>query len=1078
MKKSLLLASFFTALLVATAALNPMPAVAQDNNDDHATIDPQVLDGLEFRSLNFTRGGRSTAVAGVVDDPLTYYFGASGGGLWKTADAGTSWNNVSDGFFGVGTIGAIAVAPSDVNVIYAGTGSACPRGNVSAGDGIYRSTDAGKNWSKVLPMRAQVGKIAVHPSNHNVVYAAVLGNIFGAGEERGVYRSMDGGDTWDKVLYIDDNTGSVDIEIDPNNPRILLTSIWTAERKPWTIDSGSEDDGIYRTKDGGDTWERLENGLPTSMMGKTSVAISPANSDRMWALIEATEDHGGVYRSDDGGDSWRRTNSDRSLQQRAWYYIHIFADPQDEDTVYALNTGMLKSTDSGRTFDTRLRVPHGDNHDLWINPNNPKVMINSNDGGANVSFNAGVSWRHQRNQPTTEIYRITVDQEHPYRVYGAQQDNSTARLSSRRAGGFGGGGDFGAEFQSVGGGESGHIAVDPRSNEVVYAGSYGGTITWRDMDENITRNVRAYPEAQTGQQALDMTYRFQWNAPIRISPHDPDVVYHTSQFVHRTSNAGQSWDVISPDLTRNDPETQGYSGLPITRDNTGVEVFNTISAFEESTHTAGLLWAGTDDGRVWLSRNAGGDWTEITPEAMPERGTVNNIDISAHDPGRIHMSVHKYRENDFRPYIFRTNDYGVSWELLTSGSNGIPDDHFVRVVREDPNRRGLLYAGTEFGMFASFDDGANWQSLQLNLPIVPITDLQVHREDLVVATQGRAFWVLDNLSPLHQVDGTIAAADAHLFTPRDSMRGPGGSTQIDFYLNEKPDGPVELEIMDADGEMVTSFTARQEGQDEPGAGVGGPGGGGGGFGGFGGGARLSADAGLNRFNWNQRHEALFTRPRGIVMWGGGGTAGPKAVPGEYQAKLTVGEWSQTQTFTVGIDPRLDTTVADFEEQYELAVEVGTKMDELWSALTDLRDVKQQVSALSQRLRDQEGGDDLGSMSRELSTALTAVEGEITQLEGEGGQDALNFPGRFDNQWAALYGAVSSPDHPVPAGTKQRLVDLTPRFDELLAQVRAIYDTQLVAFNNSVRAMNVAPVIAPADGATGTGGAEGNEGSGR
>ena len=1050
-------------LVTALGVSAGQAATAQAGRDADAVVDPKLYDGLAYRSLEFTRGGRATAVAGVAGEPLVYYFGATGGGVWKTTDAGLTWRNVSDGFFGVGSIGAIAVAPSDPNVVYVGTGSACPRGNISVGDGLYRSTDGGKSWSKQLSLVGQVGKIAVHPHDPDTAWAAVLGNIFGPSRERGVYRTTDGGATWQKVLYVDEDTGAVDIEVDPNNPRILLASVWTAERKPWTIDSGSAQDGVYRSRDGGATWQKLAGGLPTGIVGKTSVAISPANGERMWVLAEADGDQGGVYRSDDGGDHWRRVNKERKLLQRAWYYIHIYADPQDADTVYALNTGFYKSTDGGRTFDTQIRVPHGDNHDLWINPDDPRIMIESNDGGANVSFTGGEAWTHQRNQPTAQIYRVTVDGRHPYRVYGAQQDNSTVRLSSRPGGGFGGGG-FGADFDSVGGGESGHIAVDPRTDEVVYAGSYGGTITRRDMLTGLTENVRAYPESQTGQQALDMKYRFQWNAPIRISPHDPEIVYHTSQYVHRTRDGGRTWEVISPDLTTNDPETQGYSGKPITRDNTGVEVFNTIFAFEESPLVRGLLWAGTDDGRVWVSRDDGGNWSEITPPGMPARGTVNTIDVSAHAPGRIHIAVHRYRENDFRPYIFRTDDYGAHWQLLTDGNNGIPADHWVRVVREDPDRRGLLYAGTEFGMYVSFDDGAHWQSLQLNLPVTPVTDLQIHRGDLVVATQGRGFWILDDMTPLRQLTDEVTSARAWLFSPRKAYRaGNLGPARIDFYFEQEPEGEVTLQVLNSAGEVVfeTKGRAGDKGPQQPQQGF---------FASlFGGrGARLSVKKGFNRFAWNLREKGPEI-PADVTLWGF--APGRQVPPGSYTVRLSAGDWSQERTLEVDINPKSGVTEEDLRLQYELLGKIGARIDELYDGLRTLRDVKKQAADAVARLKKAGvAADDVAAAQKALDDKLSAIEQKLTQVKSKSSQDPINFPPMLDNQFVTLYGYVlggfGGSDNRPTDGAYERLADLEPQLQELLGQLDGVLATDLPAFNELVAAKKIPAVVVKREGQEG------------
>ena len=1022
-------------VVVGSVFAVPVPLGAQSPPPEdmlHVTVDPALFNSLEYRQLDFSRGGRSTAVTGVRGLPLVYYFGSTGGGVWKTADAGQSWEPVSDGAFEAGSVGAIAVAESDVNVIYVGTGSACPRGNASPGVGMYRSRDAGKTWRHAgLPEAGQIGKIRVHPTNHDLVYVAVLGNLFGPSEARGVFRSKDGGESWEHVLSVSDQTGTVDLSMDPSNPRVLYAGMWAARRTPWTIDSGSTDGGVYKTTDGGDTWVRLEGGLPThGMMGKTAVAVSPANPDRVWALIEAADGQGGMYRSDDAGDTWQRINRERMLLQRAWYYIHIYADPNDSDTVYALNTALYKSTDGGRTYE-RINVPHGDNHDLWINPDDSAVMINANDGGANVSFTGGQAWSTQTNQPTAEIYRVTVDDQFPYRVYGAQQDNSTVSVSSWGSG----------NFYSVGGGESGHIAVDPRDQDIVFAGSYGGTITRMNVRTRIRENIRAYPDSQTGQRAADMTYRFQWNAPIRISPHDPDVVYHTSQVVHRTRDRGHRWEVISPDLTRNDVTKQGYSGgRGITRDNTGVEVYGTIFAFEESPHAAGLLWAGSDDGRIHLSRDGGDRWTEITPPGMPEFGVVNVIDLSAHDAGRAHVAVYRYRQDDFTPYIFQTNDYGTTWVRLTDGVNGIPADQSVRVVREDPERRGLLYAGGEFGLYVSFDNGANWQLLQLNLPVTPVTDLAVHRGNLVVATQGRAFWVLDDLALLRQLEPGASVDRTHLFKPADAYRSGVGPASIFLYLDETPDGEVAIDILDGAGQVVRSYMGRAEGGEaDDGLGA------------------VTLSTGLNRVSWNARYESLFKIPEGIVMWGQSQGA-PRVVPGRYQVRATVGDWSDTQSFEVRGDPRLETTQAEYLEQLDLAQAVGLRIAGLYAELHRLREVKSQATEIGERVERAGYGDDVSAAAVVLSEQLTAIESELTQLEGEGGQDALNFPGRLDNQFVALYNSVAEADRRPSAGVQERFADIQPGLAELLEQVEVTLATELPRFNELVRSKGVSAII--------------------
>ncbi len=1012
-------------------------------------VDPSLLSGLKFRDVGFSRGGRSTAVTGVPGQPLVYYFGGTGGGLFKTLDAGNTWTNVTDGFLGVGAIGAIAVAPSDPNVVYVGTGSACPRGNISVGDGVYKSTDAGKTWKHIgLRQAGQIGKIRVHPRDAELVYVAALGHIFGPSEERGVFRSKDGGKSWEKVLYVSDKTGVVDLSMDPSNPRNLFASAWSAERKPWTLMSGGENDGVYRSADAGDTWKKVKGGLPEGVVGRSSVAVSPANPNRVFVLLEAEGDKGGVYRSDDGGDTFRRVNGDANLRQRPWYYIHIYADPADENTVYGLNVNFFKSVDGGKTFDQRIEVPHGDNHDLWLNPDDPLNMIEANDGGANVSFDGGKSWSTQQNQATAEIYRLVVDERWPYRVYGAQQDNSTISVPMRGGRGFG---RVVPDWYAVGGCESGHIAVDPRDPDVVYAGCYGGSIERTNRKTGEVREILHYPQLQLGQAARDLKYRFQWNAPIRLSPHDPDVLYHASQVVHMSRDHGQSWTVISPDLTTNNVEQQDYAGGPISHDSTGVEVYNTVFAFEESPQTRGLLWSGSDDGRVHLSRDAGASWKEITPRDMPRGGTVNVIELSAHDPGRAFIAVYRYRENDFRPYIFRTNDYGASWSLLTDGKNGIPATSFTRAIREDPDRKGLLYAGTEFGLYVSFDDGAHWQRFQLNLPVTPVTDLRVHRKDLVVSTQGRAFWVLDDVSPLHQINDAVRGADAHLFAPRTAYRGGvvEGAT-LSYYFRELPEKDVKLEILDAGGNVMRTFQGKPgEAVDDAPAPR---------FGPRRGEPKLPVQKGLNRFAWDLREKAPEL-PKGVVHWGG--APGMKVVPGDFQARLSTGEWSQTVPLSVALTPNLSATVAELREQYDFGKEVATEIDSLFAVLSDLRDVKGQSESVLERVKKAGlGTEEIEGAVKSAKDKLTELEESLTQVKSTSGQDPINFPPQIDNQLTSLYGYVVEGEFPPTAGAHERLSDLKPELQRLRSRFDEIVATEVAALNRIVAGLSLAPVVVP------------------
>jgi photosystem II stability/assembly factor-like uncharacterized protein len=1024
---------------------------------------------MKYRNIGPFRGGRVTAVAGVVQQMHTFYMGSTGGGVWRTDDAGQTWRNLTDGQLKSGSIGAVAVAPSDPNVIYVGTGSACPRGNVSAGDGIYRSTDAGKTWTHSgLPEAGQIGKIRVHPQNPDLVYAAVLGHIFGPNPDRGVYRSKDGGKTWEKVLFVSDKTGAVDLSMDAKNPRILYAGMWRAERKPFTLVSGDPvEGGLYRSTDGGDTWTELTEGLPKGPTGKIGVSVSPANPDRVFALIEAEGAEGGLYRSDDSGKTFLQINKDRSFLQRAWYYTHVFADPVDADTVYVLNVMFHRSVDGGKSFEM-VRVPHGDNHDLWINPQNNQVMIYGDDGGAAVSFNAGRSWSPQSNQPTGEFYRVTTDHRFPYWVYGAQQDNTTVRIASRTSG-------FGIsvkDWHSVGGCESGHIAVDPRDPDanIVYAGCYGGSITRYDHKTGQVREITTAPQLALGTKAEDLDYRFQWNAPIRISKHDPQVLYHTSNFVHRSTDEGQTWTAVSPDLTRANREMLQDAGGPITRDQTGVEVFATIFVFEESPFAQGELWAGSDDGRVHLTRDGGKSWTEITPPGVPEYGTVNAIDISTHQPGRAHVTIYNYRFDDFAPYVFQTNDYGKSWKRIADGKNGIPARHFARVVREDPDRRGLLYAGTEYGMYVSFDDGKSWQSLQLNLPATPVTDLQIKDKDLVVSTQGRSFWILDDLTPLHQLTGDAAKAALHLYQPRDAYRVRGGGFDIPGgTLGQNPpngvilhyslarelpsDQELKLEILDEGGAVVRTFSSKtsEERARSPFADL---------FAAFFGerGPRtLPVKKGANRWEWDLGYPDGRQAPN-TIMWGS--IQGPPAPPGRYQARLSAGDWSATREFEVKKDPRISATQSDLEEQFQLAVKVRDLFSETHDALKKIRSVKEQVNDLTSRLKEAKSADGLDEPAKALTEKLTAIEQKLYQTKNESMQDPLNFQPMLDNRIANLYGIVLSTDAKPTAVSYEHYEALKAELAGYQKELEGALAEELAAFNQAVAGKKVPPVVVP------------------
>ncbi|HWS53907.1 MAG TPA: hypothetical protein VN228_07265, partial [Pyrinomonadaceae bacterium] len=782
---------------------------------------PNPLRPLTYRLIGPFRGGRVAAVAGVPRQPFVYYFGATGGGVWKTTDGGINWEPLGDGTFKTGSVGAVAVAESDPNVLYVGMGEQTLRGNVSHGDGMYKSTDAGRTWKKAgLEDTRHVSRVRVHPRDADLVYVAAIGHAFGPNEQRGVFRSKDGGRTWERILYRGPRAGAIDLTFDPTNPSILYASLWDVIRRPWSMESGGPASGLFKSTDGGDTWAEITRnpGLPRGLVGKIGVTVSPANPDRVWAIVEAED--GGVFRSDNAGRTWAKVNESRNLRQRAWYYTRINADPANPETVYVLNVGFHKSNDGGRTF-TQVPTPHSDNHDLWIAPEDPARMIEGNDGGANVSFNGGRSWTEQ-DQPTAQFYRVTADEDFPYHVYGAQQDNSTVKIASRTS-------EFGiteSDWHDVGGGESGWIAPHPRDSDVVFAGSYGGYLTRYDHRTRQLRAVNVWPENPMGHGAEGMKYRFQWNYPILFSPHDPSdsgTLYAAGDRLFRSTDEGQSWEAISPDLTRNDKSKQGPSGGPITKDNTSVEYYNTIFTVIESPAQRGVIWAGTDDGLVHVTRDAGKTWANVTPPGIPEWIQINSVEASPHEAGAAYVAATMYKHDDFRPYLYKTADFGRTWTKIDSG---IPDGSFTRVVRCDPHRRGLLYAGTETGLFVSFDDGARWQPLQLNLPHVPITDLAVHRRDrdLIVATQGRSFWILDDLPVLHQLTDEQRAGrgETALLKPEDVYRTPGGGgvplpptatiganppagVVVYYHLKSRPASEVTLEFIDPAGKTVRTF---------------------------------------------------------------------------------------------------------------------------------------------------------------------------------------------------------------------------------------------------------------------------------
>lgn len=1018
-----------------------------------AQVDTALYGGMRYRMVGPFRGGRSTAVTGVAGQPHRFYMGATGGGVWRTDDAGLHWVNLTDRFLDVGSIGAIDVADSDPNVIFVGTGSACIRGNVSTGRGIWKSADAGATWEFAgLPDAGAIGAVVVHPTNPELVYVAALGHPFGKNRERGVYRSKDGGKGWDIVLFLNDSTGAVSLAMNPKNPREIYAGMWRAERKPWTLISGGPEGGVYKTTDGGDTWKKLGGGLPSGLVGKVTVTVSGGNPDRVWAFVEAEPD-GGIYRSDDAGRTWTRLNAEFRLIQRPWYFGHIVADPKDENRVYMLNTEFFRSDDGGRTFE-EIKVPHGDNHALWINPENPEQYVLGDDGGAEVTLTGGKTWAANYSQPTAELYDVTVDNQPNYRIYGSQQDNTTISVRHHMSGHSL---KPVEEWRHAAGCETGPVALHPDHPNTIWSGCYGGVINVMDVAKDTRRNVNVYPENQ-GVAPKDLKNRFQWVAPIVVSPHDSNTVYHASQFVYRTRDLGMTWQAVSPDLTTNNPAYQGFPGGPIHGDHTGVEVFTTVFALVVSPHDAKTLLAGSDDGRVHLTRDEGQSWTDVTPRDLPALGTVNRIEVSAHDPGRAFLAVQRYRLDDWRPYIFRTNDFGKTWSLLTDGKNGIPANHPVRVVREDPVRKGLLYAGTEFGLFVSFDDGVRWQSLQLNLPATPVTDLKVQRGDLVVATQGRSFWVLDDLTPLRELAGRPPVVEARLFTPRDAARGVMGGV-LDQYDLVRPDSlpfgalmhyvlpadrkTVVLEILDPRGRLVRSWSSDSgRGNSRP---------------------RLGVKRGFFRVAWDLTYPGV--RPPGGAAGGEGD--GVKAPPGNYQARLTVDGQTDMRTFNVVGNPAdPSVTQADYDAQFALSRAVRDTLDALCRSIEALRSVREQTKTLLGRARS--GGKDLSgllALADSLIGGVTALEEELTQTKSRRG---LAVPARLDAQYASLHGYLTSAggygpgsaEGRPPRGAYDRQRDLDRQWGAIRARLVRLLTDDVASMNIQIGRLGLGGVVPP------------------
>ncbi|MDB9823932.1 glycosyl hydrolase [Flavobacteriaceae bacterium] len=996
-------------------------------------FDPSLYSSLNYRELGPFRGGRAAAVTGVPGQPNLFYFGATGGGVWKTEDGGKTYVNISDGFFG-GSIGSIAVAKSDPNVIYVGGGEVTVRGNVSSGYGVWKSEDAGKTWQFAgLPKSRHIPRIVIDPQNPEIVYAAVLGNIYKPTQDRGVYKSINGGKTWSKILFADPQAGAVELVMDPNNSRNLYAATWRLQRTPYSLSSGGEGSALWKSTDRGATWTEISThkGFAEGTLGIIGVTVSPLDSERVWAIVENKE-KGGVYRSDNGGESWKQVNDSRALRQRAWYYTKIYADTQDVDGVYVMNVSYHHSTDGGKTFSSH-RAPHGDHHDLWIAPEDNQRMIIGDDGGAQVSYDGGESWSTYYNQPTAQFYRVTTDNAFPYRIYVAQQDNSTLRVNHRSFGRSIGEDDW----EETAGGESAHIAIDPTNNEIVYGGSYGGYLTRVNHDTGSERGINVWPDNPMGYGAEGMKYRFQWNFPIVFSKHNPKRLYTFSNQVHVTENEGQSWDIISPDLTRNDPKRLKSSGGPITQDNTSVEYYCTIFAANESPLQEGLLWLGSDDGLVHITKDGGKNWTNITPKGMPEWMMINSVEPSPFDVGTCYVAGTRYKLGDFSPYLYKTTDYGASWTRI---DKGIPSEHFTRVVRADPNRKGILYAGTETGMYVSFNDGLRWEAFQQNLPIVPITDLTIKDNSLIVATQGRSLWMLDDLTVLHQLEKTVDKPV--LYTPKPTYRvqGRGGRSSLTagtnlpngvithFYIpevNAKKDS-VALSFHASDGRLIKRFSTEDKKN------------------------KLTVEKGGNQFVWNMRYDGA-ERPKGMILWSAS-LSGATAVPGKYTVSLSYNGQEESKEFSILPSPLAETTVEQMQEQFDFVNGNNETIDAAHKAIKKIRAVTKKLTEFQTNFKENEAANDLRASAKELTTKLSNIEKALYQTQNRSNQDPLNFPIRLTNKLGHINNLVMRNDFPPTAQDKAVRDELTQAITAQLSTFNSLIDKDVSAFNKAFKAL--------------------------
>lgn len=1084
-----------SVLVLPAAAVAQRPATPPVTMATVSAIDTSYFAGLRWRELGPARGGRSVAAAGSVQRPNEYWMGTTGGGVFKSTDGGQNWAAASDKYFG-GTIGAIAVDPQNADIVWVGGGETDIRGNTAGGDGLWKTIDAGKTWTFLDFKYEHISTIRIHPTNRDVAWIGVFGDPFKAGR-RGLYKTTDGGKTFSRNLYVNDSTGVIDIALDPSNPDIMYVATWQAWRSPWAMSSGGVHSAIYKSTDGGNTWTNLmktARGIPTGVVGKIGLAISPAKTSRIWAIVE--HDSGGVYRSDDAGATWSYINRDRKLRQRAWYYSQIVADPKDTNVVYALNVSFFRSRDGGKTFPQSIQVPHGDNHDLWIAPDNPQRMIEANDGGATVSTDGGRTWTAE-DFPTAQWYHVDLTNEYPYKICGAQQDNSTLCGPSRKEGGT-----QMTDWQESGGGESGYVTPHPTKPWIIFAGSYGGLLTRRDMRTGFTRDVTVYPNNPMGQSSEDIKYRFQWTFPIVFSRHNPNVIYAGGSRLFRSTNEGASWSMIGPEFARADKSTMGASGGPITKDQTGVETYALIFAFDESPVRPGVLWVGSDDGLVWVSRDNGLTWSNVTPKEVGDFTRISIIEPSNFDAGTAYVAANRYQQGDKTPMLFKTTDFGKTWSKIV---DGIAPDHFLRVVREDPKRRGLLYAGTERGVYLSFDEGAHWQPFRQNLPMVPVHDIRVKNDDVVLATHGRGFWVMDNVSVLRQLNAQVASKPVHLFAPADAYRTEWGggffaalmasmmgaplganppSGAIVQYFVKDANQRVTLDFLDAKGQTIKSFTSEQDPETasdslrldgmkataidsmvkaglskdsatkvaaarfaDPRAAMQGldleeffnrtprP-------------PRVPNKAGLNTFAWDMRYPDAV-RFDGLIMWAAG-VNGPKAPPGTYSVRLTAGGVTNTQPLRIRKDPRSEATDAQLQQQFNLLIAIRDKTTEANNAVRLARNMRWNVSDRSGKLNGAQQAE-FKALADEMMNEVTGSETEIYQTKNQSSQDPLNYPIRLNNKIAALAGTVGGDEYPPTRQALDVFNELSAKLDAQTKALNRAMDTRLPKLNAILKA---------------------------